>query len=98
MLHDLPGSAAALEPLGARMAQDRSVLMPDLPGCGESDALALPTAAGYAEALLGCLDRLRLDAVDVYAEFTSPRRSRSSCAPAPDRIRRVRPARRRVRC
>jgi pimeloyl-ACP methyl ester carboxylesterase len=65
------------------------VLMPDLPGCGESDALALPTAAGYAEALLGCLDRLRLDAVDVYAEHLALPLALELAQRAPQRVRRL---------
>ncbi len=89
MLHDLPGSAATLEALGALMAQDRSVLMPDLPGCGESDALAAPTAAGYIEALLACLDRLQVEAVDVFAEHLASPLALELAHRAPRRVRRL---------
>lgn len=89
MLHDLPGSSAAVERLGARMAQDRCVLMPDLPGCAESDALAAPTARRYAEALLGCLDRLKLDAVDVYAGHLASPLALELAQLAPRRVRRL---------
>jgi pimeloyl-ACP methyl ester carboxylesterase len=89
MLHDLPGSAAALERLGALLAQDRTVLMPDLPGCGESDALETPTAAAYVEALLGCLDRLRMEVVDVFAEHLASPLALELAERAPRRVRRL---------
>lgn len=89
MLHDLPGSAAALEPLAGVLATDRRVVAPDLPGCGESDALTTATATAYADALLGCLDRLRLDAVDLYAEHLAAPLAMELARRAPQRVRRI---------
>jgi pimeloyl-ACP methyl ester carboxylesterase len=89
MLHDLPGAAAAVEPLGTIMAQDRTVLMPDLPGSGESDPVATPAAARYVEALLGCLDRLQLDVVDVYAGHLASPLALELAHRAPVRVRRL---------
>ena len=38
MLHDVPGSSSSLLPLAEQLAAERPVLVPDLPGCGDSDA------------------------------------------------------------
>mgnify|MGYP005845077989 CR=1 FL=1 len=89
LLHDVPGSAAAVEALGVALATDRRVLLPDLPGSGESDPLAVPDAAGYASALLACLDRLSLDTVDVYAEHLAAPLALELATRAPARVRRL---------
>jgi pimeloyl-ACP methyl ester carboxylesterase len=89
LLHDLPGSAAAVEALGLALASDRRVLLPDLPGCGESDPLDEATPAGCAAALLACLDRLRLETVDVYAEHLAAPLALELVGLAPRRVRRI---------
>lgn len=67
LLHDAPGAAVELLPLAERLAADRLVLLPDLPGVGESDPLPAPTAGAYATALAELLERLALAPVDVGA-------------------------------
>ena len=68
MLHDSPGAAVDLLPLAGRLGQDRRVVLPDLPGTGESQPLASPTLGAFANALAELLERLELAVVDVYAE------------------------------
>lgn len=89
LLHDLPGSAAAVEALGLALATDRRVLMPDLPGCGESDAQAAATAQRSAAALLAALDRLQVAAADLYAEQLAAPLALELAALAPGRVRRL---------
>jgi pimeloyl-ACP methyl ester carboxylesterase len=61
LLHDAPGSGLALQPLAQRLAGDRYVLVPDLPGNGESDAPdsarpILDASAASVQALADALD------------------------------------------
>ncbi len=65
-LHDAPGSSAALAPLLPLLGRDRSVYLPDLPGCGGSDSPPAPvTIAEYAAAIGEMLRGLRLREIDV---------------------------------
>jgi hypothetical protein len=60
LLHDLFRSSWTHEP--DLRAAHRTIVAPDLPGCGDSDALAEPpSVAGFASALLGMLDALGRD-------------------------------------
>ena len=66
LLHDLFRSSWTHEP-GLRAAH-RTIVAPDLPGCGDSDPLAeQPSVAGFASSLLCMLDALGLDGFDVEA-------------------------------
>lgn len=89
LLHDVPGSAAAVEALAVALGADRRVFCPDLPGCGESDARLTADAGEYADALRACLDRLRLDAVDVYAEHLAAPFALELARRHPRRVRRL---------
>lgn len=66
LLHDAPGSGLRLEPLARALAGRFHVVLPDLPGCGESPlregGAYLDTAA---QALLGLIDTLGLDEIVV---------------------------------
>lgn len=65
-LHDTPGTASALAPLLPTLGMDRSVYLPDLPGCGHSDAPpAIPTIGEYAVAIGEMLKSLRLREIDL---------------------------------
>jgi len=53
LLHPFPGTGALFESFMAEMGRDRTVIAPDFPGYGMSDAPAAPPAiAGYAAAIL----------------------------------------------
>ncbi len=65
-LHDAPGSGANLAPLLAMLGKDRSVYLPDLPGCGQSDAPAgAASITDYAVSVGEMLQGLRLRQIDV---------------------------------
>jgi pimeloyl-ACP methyl ester carboxylesterase len=68
VLHDAPGAGRALLPLHEQLGTLTRVLLPDLPGCGESDPLAKepPTLADYADALADLLAAHVTGAVNVY--------------------------------
>jgi pimeloyl-ACP methyl ester carboxylesterase len=70
LLHDAPGTGLALEDLARNLARDTHVIVPDLPGCGESPApsgdvsildaaasavTAIVDALGLTEVLLGAV-------------------------------------------
>ncbi|MEZ5459167.1 MAG: alpha/beta hydrolase [Steroidobacteraceae bacterium] len=71
VLPELPGSTAQTRPLCEALATDRAVYAIDLPGMGESDALATPEVPGFVDALLHAIDLLGLTSVDLYARFTA---------------------------
>lgn len=72
LLHASPRSAAALLPLGLRLAHRFTVFAFDTPGFGWSDALAFdrPDAEDYAAALIETFDALGLGRVPVYGSHT----------------------------
>lgn len=66
-LHDAPGTSSSLAPLLPTLGRDRSVYLPDLPGCGQSDPPpAPPTIGEYAVAVGEMLRSLRLREVDLF--------------------------------
>jgi pimeloyl-ACP methyl ester carboxylesterase len=64
LLHDAPGTGLRLEPLARALAQHSYVILPDLPGNGESDAPAQerPILEVSADALAAIADTLGLEA------------------------------------
>jgi pimeloyl-ACP methyl ester carboxylesterase len=61
VIHDAPGSSEQLVPLLEALGGRFFAIAPDLPGCGESDALAgSPDVAAFAGELLRLLDGLGL--------------------------------------
>jgi pimeloyl-ACP methyl ester carboxylesterase len=69
LLHDAPGTGLALEPLARALAQDSYVILPDLPGNGDSDAPAedRPILDVSADALAAIADTLGLEAFAIAA-------------------------------
>jgi pimeloyl-ACP methyl ester carboxylesterase len=69
LLHDAPGSGRQLQPLYRALALHRQVMLPDLPGCGESDPLdaSAPDLRAYADALAQLLNARVQHPVDIYA-------------------------------
>jgi pimeloyl-ACP methyl ester carboxylesterase len=69
LLHDAPGTGLKLEPLARALAQDAFVILPDLPGNGESDAPAdgRPILDVAADALAAIADTLALEGFAVAA-------------------------------
>ena len=52
LLHDMPGSGLALHDLALHLARDRHVIVPDLPGCGESGLPPGPPIDAAVDALM----------------------------------------------
>jgi pimeloyl-ACP methyl ester carboxylesterase len=68
LLHDLPGSSAVLEPALATLGRDRPVIAPELPGCGDSDAMPSgKTARDFADAVVATLRSLGFEHYDIGA-------------------------------
>jgi len=70
-LSDLPGSARQDEDLLLALAKDRTAYGIDLPGCGESSALAQPNPQAYADTIARTIESLDLGQVDLIAEGMS---------------------------
>jgi len=64
-LHPRGRSSRVFDRFLPRMAGDRSVYAPDLPGCGESDADPQPGAAAAAAAMADLAGGLRLRQIDL---------------------------------
>lgn len=66
LLHSCPGSSYLFEAFLAEMGRDRTVIAPDFPSFGMSDAPgAAPGIEGYASAMLELETTLRLGVFDV---------------------------------
>lgn len=76
LLHSNPGSGKGLEALAEALAATRPTIVWDAPGHGRSDDLTGPRAESptlaeiYAPTLVGLLDTLGIDVVDVYGTHT----------------------------
>ncbi len=69
IFHRLPGSSALYDPLICAIGKSRPVLALDLPGHGESDALAdaAQSVEAWLNSVLSILDRLSISTCHVYA-------------------------------
>jgi len=88
-LHEAPGGAGAVHARLAALALGRTVIAPDLPGCGESDPLATPTADAYAAVLETVIAETAGGAVDLLAEATSTPLALRLMVRAPGLVRRA---------
>jgi pimeloyl-ACP methyl ester carboxylesterase len=72
LLHASPRSAAALLPLGLRLADRHTIFAFDSPGFGWSDPLAFdrPDAADYGDALIEAFDAIGIARAPVYGSHT----------------------------
>ena len=68
LLHDVPGSSASMRSLAAAIDGGRPVIIPELPGLGESHPLPYPSLGSYVTVLVETLEHLGCGTVDVYAE------------------------------
>jgi len=66
LLHPFPGTSALFDSFMAEMGRDRTVIAPDFPGFGMSDApAAAPGIEGYARAVLALETALALGVFDI---------------------------------
>jgi pimeloyl-ACP methyl ester carboxylesterase len=89
LLHEVPGSSAELRPLAARLAADRLVIAPDLPGLGESHPLPYPSLGTYVSALGELLEALGIRTTDVVAHGLSTPFAIALAAHRPAQVRRL---------
>ena len=88
LLHASPRSAAAMLPLGRRLADRFTVFAFDTPGFGWSDALRLdrPDAHDFGDALVEAFDALGLTRVPVYGSHTGAAVTVAAALDHPDRV------------
>lgn len=90
LLHDLPGAASELLPLfHALVGHDRTVVLPELPGTGDSDALAAEASGidEHAEVVASMAAHLEIDEFEVFAAFGSAPLALRLAAAHPARVR-----------
>jgi pimeloyl-ACP methyl ester carboxylesterase len=78
-----------VDALATALAADRVVMVPDLPGLGDSDPLPSPTLGSYVAILDECLEALHPGAVDVVGEGLGAVFALALAANRPLRVRRV---------
>jgi len=91
LLHDLPGAASQLGGLfDALAAAGRSVVLPELPGSGDSDPLAVgANAAAYAAVLCQLATALGIDTFEVFASTGSAGLALQLACDQPGRVQRL---------
>lgn len=67
LLHDAPGSGLRLEPIARQFSEEFFVIVPDLPGCGESGDAAGSAIDAGASAISCIVDALKLSSFKVAA-------------------------------
>jgi pimeloyl-ACP methyl ester carboxylesterase len=73
LVHGYPGSADYFRNVLPELSEVAYVIAPDLPGYGESDVLAEPSFAGFAQAVSELLDRLQVGPRYLYVhDFGAP--------------------------
>ena len=87
-LHEVPGGAGAANARLSALAQGRTVIAPDLPGCGESDPLPSPAKDAYV-AVLEALIAEAGAPVDIVAEATATPLALRLMARSPRLVRRA---------
>ncbi|WP_431281272.1 alpha/beta hydrolase [Humitalea sp. 24SJ18S-53] len=91
LLHGAAGNGQGLTRLAEALSETRLVLVPDLPGCGESDPLPddAPDLGTFAQALIGFCDAMGLAACDVLGAHLGARVAMEMALAAPSRTRRI---------
>ncbi len=91
MAHGGPGSSLGLVPLIVDLANDRTVVAPDMMGNGESDPPppGPTTIEFYARGLVSVMDHLGLESVDLYGHHTGAQVICELAIAHPSRVRRL---------
>ncbi len=92
LLHGWPGDRHDWREVAARLADDIDLIVPDLRGFGDSDALPVAPRDGYGavaqtRSLIGLLDELGLDACVVAGYDVGSRVGQWLAGEAPERVR-----------
>jgi pimeloyl-ACP methyl ester carboxylesterase len=88
MLHGAGSNGSALRRLASRLAETRRVILPDLPGCGDSDPLpeADPGIDRFATALLDALQAHGIGRCDIHGGHLGARVAVEAALASPDRV------------
>ena len=87
LLPAFPWSAGSLAPLARELADELTVVVMDLPGCGNSDALSgSPRLADYAGAVVENLGALDIDRCHLYGIGTGAQVALEVAARHPERV------------
>lgn len=91
MLHASPGSSRQLVKLIGAFADEARVIAPDTPGNGDSEALSTdePTIPDLARAMIGFMDAMGLERVNLYGSHTGAAVAAELAIAAPGRVRRL---------
>jgi len=89
LINDVPGSSASMNGLAELLSRDRTTIVLDLPGLGESTALPYPSLGTYVSALSETLEQLQLPAVDVVAHGLGTAFAIALAAHRPVQVRRI---------
>ena len=90
LLPAFPWSAGSLAPLARAMAEEFTVVVMDLPGCGNSHALGgSPTLGDYADAVAENLGALDIDRCHLYGRHTGAQVALEVAVHHPERVANV---------
>jgi pimeloyl-ACP methyl ester carboxylesterase len=89
LLHEPPGGSVQMRELAAELGRERLVIVPDLPGNGESDPLVTSSANTHATALADAMSALGIETFDLYAEPLASSIAVQLAVLAPERVRRL---------
>lgn len=92
LLHGFPQTRAMWAPIASTLAQTHTVICPDLPGYGASakpQALSAYSFRAMARAILGLMDALGHDTLDVVGHDRGARVAHRMALDAPRRVRRL---------
>ena len=89
LVHDAAASSAKHGDMMVNLGADRSVIAPDLPGCGDSDRRGPLSIDGYVEAMVSLADSLGFGQFDVYGAGAGAHVAAALAARAEGRVRRL---------
>ena len=90
LLPAFPWSAGSLAPLAEALAAEFTVVVMDLPGCGNSNSLSgSPTLGDYADAVAGNLGALDIDCCHLYGTGTGAQVALEVAVRHPERVAKV---------
>jgi pimeloyl-ACP methyl ester carboxylesterase len=92
LLHGWSNSSLTLQPLAHALADTRTVIVPDLPGFGRTEAPRDPRGwdtATHAEWMAELLGKLKLDRADIFGHSHGGRIASYFAATSPERVERL---------
>lgn len=87
LVHGFPNAARMFEPVMAELSKEFYLIAPDLPGYGESDVLAVPSLAGFGDAIAELLERLGVGRRYLYVHDFGAAATLHIAMQAPEQVR-----------